>query len=106
MSQHDPDEVGELIEPHPGGAWVTDENATVGLHTDELAHNIAVQAARESWVEDIEASDRYARTHAYKEGLPPHWHRCNFVRAGVRCCKTSGHHMQPGKAAEHAEPPA
>ena len=57
------------------------------------------------WTYDPVAATRYATTHPYVQGLPPHWHRCDFMRDGVRCCKGSGHERSgTGKAAEHEEP--
>lgn len=56
------------------------------------------------WVLDPVGATRYATTHPYQQGLPPHWHRCDYMRDGVRCAKGSGHETQGGKAAEHEAP--
>lgn len=56
------------------------------------------------WTHDSKAADQYARTHPYQPGLPPHWHRCDYMKDGVRCAKGSGHEAGVGKQAEHEEP--
>lgn len=60
--------------------------------------------AEPAWVLDPVGATRYATTHSYQQGLPPHWHRCDYMRDGVRCAKGSGHETKSGKAAEHEAP--
>jgi hypothetical protein len=78
-------------------------------------HGIALVQARPQpaplpplpvWTYDPKAATDYARTHAYQPGLPPHWHRCDFMKDGVRCAKGSGHENGAGKVAEHEGPKA
>lgn len=58
------------------------------------------------WTYDPVQATQHARTHGYQQGLPPHWHRCDFMKGGVRCAKGSGHESGVGKVAEHEEPKA
>lgn len=66
----------------------------------------ADSSAEAPWVLDPAGATRYATTHPYQQGLPPHWHRCDYMRDGVRCAKGSGHETKLGKAAEHEAPKA
>src|SRR5713226_6780015 len=96
-------DVGKLVDPapHPGGAWVTDEGATVGLTTGELAQITANARTASEWVRDPRRAEVYAQTHAKVERYPPHWLRCDFVKDNVRCCRGSDHEKGVGEEAQH-----
>jgi hypothetical protein len=115
---HDPDLVGEVIEPLPvkepspelfqlldevttaaqsisgvTGVGKIDIVTPMKEQLQEAAKRVGDAIDRKifEWVEDWEAADKYAQTHARKLSEPPHHVRCNFMKDGVRCVRGAGH---------------
>jgi hypothetical protein len=102
---YDPDEIGELIRTRGGDVSEPESDGLRPFDGTPRMNAGAASVENTPWIEDIRAADRHAQTHAKREKYPPHWVRCNFVRAGIRCCKGAGHERVPNlKIAAHEEP--